>query len=174
MAEYSLSRRKLLKLGLGASLLLSGAGLLAQCSSTSGTHLAQGMQTLRHADLDFLARVIPVILQDAIEPNSASIHRILQGIDYSLSHLAPAALEQAQQLFSVASSDLTRGIATGVWGPWAQASDQQVLQFLQRWRDSSLALLQQGYYALLQMVQMSHYSQPAGWVHCGYPGPPQV
>jgi len=77
-------------------------------------------------------------------------------------------------LFDVLTQPLTRGPLTGIWGDWRQASDDELRAFLNRWQNSSLALLRQGHASLLQMTLMAWYACPASWAHCGYPGPPAV
>lgn len=170
----SVSRRTILKIGLVSGVMLGGLTLLARTGFSP--RLAPSMQTLRVQDLPFLRRVIPVILKGALpkaDPFNA-VFKTLKGIDYALTYVSTPQLELAQQLLDVTASVATRGPLTGIWDDWETASDAEVEAFLIRWRDSPLALLQQGHSALLQMVQMGWYGQIDAWQHCGYPGPPPL
>ena len=83
-------------------------------------------------------------------------------------------LKQSLQLFDLLSMDITRGPATGVWRSWENASNDDIQGFLQRWKNSRLALFRQGHAALQQAVLLVWYSLPASWAHIGYPGPPRL
>lgn len=170
------SRRSLLKLGLVGGALLATVGGIASLSSDGDDQPAPGYLALRAADLPFLQTLIPVILDQALtgERLIVVMPQVLRDIDLGLASVSPALLSQIRELFDVTSSRLTRGPLTGVWQPWQETAPGQVAEFLQRWRDSSLALLRQGHAALLQMVLMAWYGNPDAWAHCGYPGPPTI
>jgi len=165
----------LLKVGLFGSAALAGAGLLGSLSGCSAERAASGFEMLRDSDLPMLRRLIPVVLEGAT-PISDTAHVVgtLASLDQGLAHLPPALSKQVQQLFDLLSLSLTRGPLTGIWGGWEQAKDSEIQAFLQRWQNSSLALLRQGHASLLQMILMAWYASPAAWAHCGYPGPPKV
>ncbi|WP_425316803.1 twin-arginine translocation pathway signal protein [Stutzerimonas chloritidismutans] len=169
------TRRDLLKVGLFGSAALAGAGLLGSLSGCSAERAASGFEMLRDSDLPMLRRLIPVVLEGAT-PISDTAHVVgtLASLDQGLAHLPPALSKQVQQLFDLLSLSLTRGPLTGIWGGWEQAKDSEIQAFLQRWQNSSLALLRQGHASLLQMILMAWYASPAAWEHCGYPGPPKV
>ncbi len=169
------TRRDLLKVGLFGSAALAGAGLLGSLSGCSAERAASGFEMLRDSDLPMLRRLIPVVLEGAT-PISDTAHVVgtLASLDQGLAHLPPALSKQVQQLFDLLSLSLTRGPLTGIWGGWEQAKDSEIQAFLQRWQNSSLALLRQGHASLLQMILMAWYASPAAWAHCGYPGPPKV
>ncbi|MBD9465999.1 twin-arginine translocation pathway signal protein [Pseudomonas sp. Pdm06] len=172
----ALSRRGLLKFSLGASAFLATVGLGASLSGCSPSQPAAGLTALRDSDLAFLRAVIPVMLDGAVAVGQipAAIDATLGSLDRSLAHLSPAMLKLLHQLFDVLTLGVTRGPLTGVWGAWENASADDIRQFLARWENSSLDLLQQGHSSLLQLVMMAWYTQSEAWAHCGYPGPPTV
>jgi len=176
MHEPSLNRRGLLKVGLLGGALLAGGGLLSRSLSVAADGPASGFFVLRDSDLPMLRRVTPLLLEGSAAPSDMpqAVQTTLVSLDRGLHHLSPALLSQVRQLFDVLSLPLTRGPLTGIWSGWATASDDQLRAFLQRWQNSSLALLRQGHASLLQMILMAWYASPAAWAHCGYPGPPTV
>ncbi|BBP62125.1 twin-arginine translocation pathway signal protein [Pseudomonas sp. St316] len=172
----ALSRRGLLTFSLGASAFLATVGLGASLSGCSPSQPANGLAALRDSDLPFLRSVIPVMLDGAVAVGqmTAATDATLRSLDSSLAHLSPAMLKLTRQLFDVLTLGITRGPLTGVWGPWENASADDIRQFLRRWENSSLDLLRQGHSSLLQLVMMAWYNRPEAWAHCGYPGPPAV
>ncbi|MGF6137310.1 twin-arginine translocation pathway signal protein [Pseudomonas laurylsulfatiphila] len=172
----ALSRRGLLKFSLGASAFLATAGLGASLSGCSASVPASGFVTLRSGDLLFLRALIPVMLDGAVtsERMPEAVEGTLKSLDYNLAHLSPEMLKLTRQLFDVLGMAVTRGPLTGIWGSWANASADDIRQFLDRWENSSLSLLRMGHSSLLQLVMMAWYGRKESWAHCGYPGPPTV
>lgn len=175
LAMAGLSRRQVLKVGLLGGLLLGGAGLAVSLGRPADDP-AGGYARLRSADLEVLGALVPVILAGAVpaERMPAALAGTLRGIDDSLTRLSPAMLGLTVQLLDVLALPLTRGPLTGIWGAWSEATPADLGRFLDRWRDSRLALLQRGHASLLQLVLMSWYGRPESWAHCGYPGPPAI
>jgi hypothetical protein len=174
--DIAFSRRGLLRVGLFGSLALGSAGLLGSLSGCSAEHSADGFVQLRQSDLPLLQRLAPVMLAGAVPASDipAAVRGALAGLDQGLAHLPPAVLRQVQQLFDLLSLPLTRGPLTGIWCSWDQAQDAEIHAFLQRWENSSIALLRQGHASLQQMLLMAWYGRRESWAHCGYPGPPAI
>ncbi|WP_019341857.1 hypothetical protein [Stutzerimonas stutzeri] len=175
-AERSFSRRSLLRVGLFGSAALASAGLLGSLAGCRAEQSAVGFIQLRDSDLPMLQRLTPVLLEGAVPESNmpSAVQGTLTSLDQGLAHLSPAVLKQVQQLFDLLSLTLTRGPLTGIWGTWEQAQDGEVQAFLQRWENSSVALLRQGHASLQQMILMAWYGRPESWRHCGYPGPPVI
>ncbi|QTF56706.1 twin-arginine translocation pathway signal protein [Stutzerimonas frequens] len=176
MHDLAMNRRTLLKVGLLGSTILAAGGLLGRCAGATAAAPASGFAVLRESDLPMLHRLIPLLLEGSVPPAEMpqAAAATLISLDQGLHHLSPALAAQVRQLFDVLTQPLTRGPLTGIWGDWRQASDDELRGFLNRWQNSSLALLRQGHASLLQMILMAWYARPASWAHCGYPGPPAV
>lgn len=175
-AASGVSRRGVLKLGLGATVFLSTAGVTASLSGCSSTTAAPGFSVLRVSDMPFLQAVIPVMLEGAtaaVTVQKAS-DATLRSLDSGLARLSPEMLKLTQQLFDVVAMAITRGPLTGIWGRWENADAEQIRHFLSRWQNSSLNLLRQGHSSLLQLVLMAWYSRAESWAACRYPGPPKI
>jgi hypothetical protein len=175
-ATTGLSRRGVLKLGLGATAFLSTAGVTASLSGCSSSTAAPGFSVLRASDLPFLRAAIPVMLDEALSNIQipSAIEQTLQSLDHGLARLSPEMLKLTRQLLDVLAMGITRGPLTGIWGSWENADAGQIRHFLTRWENSSLNLLRQGHSSLLQLVLMAWYGRSESWAQCGYPGPPKV
>ncbi|SDS64599.1 hypothetical protein SAMN05216198_2422 [Halopseudomonas litoralis] len=171
-----LNRRQLLKLGLFGTAVLATAGGIASLSGCAAGSSAPGFQQLREDDLPMLRRVIQTVLAEALPAarRAEGVEGVLLALDNNLNRLSPSLNRQVLQLFDLLTLSVTRGPATGIWGPWENASDESVQAFLKRWENSSFALLQQGQSALTNLILLSCYSSPASWPQCGYPGPPRI
>ena len=174
LTQASLSRRQLLKLGMGASLLLGSAGLAATLSGCSPSQPAGSFDVLRESDLEVLRALVPALVGEHPALNAATVESTLRQLDSSLLHSSPQVQKDLHDLLGMLSLCLLRGPLTGIWGSWSNASAQQIETFLQGWRDSRVQLLRQGYVALSQLLLMAWYAQPMSWAETGYPGPPQL
>jgi hypothetical protein len=98
----------------------------------------------------------------------------VEGVELAVAQLSPAAQREVGELLSLLTLAPTRGLATGVWSDWAEASVQDVTAFLERWRHSRIGLLQSGYHALHDLVLGAWYADPQSWPSIGYAGPPAL
>lgn len=171
-----LNRRQFLKVGLFGTAVLATAGGIASLSGCSSDTSAQGYQQLRESDLPMLRRVIPVLLADAVSQTrqADTLSGVLQALDNNLNHLSPSLNRQVLQLFDLLTLGVTRGLLTGIWSSWEDASDDAIRAFIKRWDGSVLMLLRQGSSVLSNLTLLSYYATPASWAQCGYPGPPQL
>ncbi|WP_339650185.1 twin-arginine translocation pathway signal protein [Halopseudomonas pelagia] len=169
-----LSRRSLLKLGLGASAVLATAGLTATLSGCSSDAPASGFQVLRSSDIPMLTAIMSTLIGPHPALNPANLDGAIAQLDKTLAWTSTAVQKQLTDLFGMLSMGLTRGPLTGIWGSWENATDEDVRAFLERWRDSRLDMLRQGHSALNQLLQMAWYATPVSWEAVGYPGPPTI
>ena len=79
---------------------------------------------------------------------------------------------EVEELLSLLTFGLTRRFVAGVSKPWAEATEQDVTNFLHSWRHSRFTLLQQGYQALARVIVACWYGNPLSWGAIGYDGPP--
>jgi hypothetical protein len=169
-----ISRRTLLKAGIAA-----GAGLLLVRWLYTSTTTPQPTRTPSDA-LDTRVRVIvaaiaPVMLAGALPPNEpVLLQQLVAGVEQAIASLPPVVRKEVDQLFALLSFAPTRALIGGVWSPWHEASPASIGAFLERWRDSHLALLRSAYGALHQLMFAAWYSNPSGWPAIGYAGPPSL
>jgi|HubBroStandDraft_1064217.scaffolds.fasta_scaffold389399_2 hypothetical protein len=122
---------------------------------------------------EMLRAIAREMLDGAIPDTARALDAAVRGVEVAIASLPPAVQGEIRQLFGLLEFPLTRRILAGV-GPWNQASDADVANFLQRWRASNAALLRSGYAALHQLVMAGWYGNEAAWPHMRYPGPPRI
>ncbi|WP_150304855.1 twin-arginine translocation pathway signal protein [Pseudomonas saliphila] len=169
-----LNRRDLLKLGVGASIALSTAGLVATMSGATPDQPHAGMKVLRSTDMPVLAALFPAFVGPHSMLDAPAIQASIRQLDFTLAHSSTQTQKDVLQLLGLLSFAATRGPLTGIWGAIEQASPAQMDALLLRWRDSRLDMLRQGYKALGQLLLMSWYALPQSWEAAGYPGPPVI
>ncbi|HVL02324.1 MAG TPA: hypothetical protein VM553_21040 [Dongiaceae bacterium] len=175
------NRRGFLKLGLVGSGLLLGAGLLGSlhgCATHQPkTASSQPMKVLREKDAVILSAIAPVVLKGNFPTEPAArqqaLDRFLTDIDELLAHTSEYAHGELAKMFDLLYLMPTRGLMTGIWSDWQDASEEDIDAFLVDWRDSSFNLFRMGYAQLSQLTCLVYYSAPENWTAEMYPGPPQ-
>jgi hypothetical protein len=102
------------------------------------------------------------------------LHELVAGVEQAVGGLPPAMRKEVEQLFALLSFAPTRALIAGVWSPWHDASPASIGVYLDRWRDSRLALLRSAYGALHQLVFAAWYGNSNAWPAIGYAGPPSL
>jgi len=171
-----MNRRDFLKLGAVSSTALAATSLTATLTGCSDTVEPNGQwKILTPSDGVMLAAIAPVMLKGSLPTDAksqkAAIATILNTIDMGLDKFDPHNLKQVRDLFNVLNFGVARGLTTGVWSKWEDASEADIEQFLQRWRNSSVSLFNLGYNGLNKLLAASWYGQPQAWPKAGYPGP---
>jgi hypothetical protein len=167
------SRRTLLRFGVTGALLLAAAGAARGQNEYRPADGSGTLQVLREADREVLAAITPAILAGTAATGS-SLAAAIGSIDRAVAGLPPHLQEEVGQLLALLASWPGRRWVAGVVAPWREASVAEVSAFLERWRFSRWALLQQGYHALHDLVLAAWYARPGSWAAIGYPGPPEV
>lgn len=173
-----MNRRRWLQVGVAGGAALTAAAWWAQrsvpaqgASFVPSSSPAPSVWTPEAAAL--IAALAPVVLGPACT-DAVSCQRVTEGVRVAVAALSPAAQRDVGELFMLLNIGPARGLLTGVWGSWGQASAEEIEAFLQRWRHSRLALLQAGYHALHDLILAAWYAEPESWAAIGYPGPPQL
>lgn len=175
------SRRRLLKTGLVGSIALSTVHITA-CSSHALKSPFNGIdrspyQFLTKDDVIMLNALLPVMIaqnwpkntQEKPLAEAESLHRI----DLFLSRLGHYNLSEVRKLFDLLQFTAARGLTTGIWSNWETASHDEINQFLNKWKFSSIRLFNSGYNALSDILCFAWYSNPKNTRYAGYSGPPK-
>jgi hypothetical protein len=168
-----MQRRTLLKLGLGATVILAaaGGGLALLNPALSRGHLSEGGRAVMHA----VARaVLDGALPSALDERERAIEAHLQRLEAAIAAFPPAVQAELSQLLTLLATSPGRVALAGLSSPWPQASVAQVQEAMQGMRLSSLALKQQAYHALRDLTNAAYFSDPSAWQRMGYPGPTDI
>ena len=135
-----LTRRQLLKTSLMGSIGLVSVQLFHGCS-TKAPHANNPYTFLTHEDQSVLRSIIPVMLEGAIPDigsgNKEVLLEIVQGIDRAIAGLQLAVQSEVRELFSIMEFSVTRVLVAGVWSSWPEASEEEISDFLDGWKQSS-------------------------------------
>lgn len=171
-----LPRRDFLKVGLGFSLALTLAGALPGCSGGAKAP-APGLVFLQPQDVALFSAIIPVIVLDlgtrAAAEQQALLRQTLAHIDGTCAGLDVFSRGELRTLFDLLANGPLRYVLTGV-GAWNEASADDLLAFIRRWRGSRLATLNAGGNVLVRLVAGSYYVIPETFASVGYPGPFEI
>ncbi|MDH5245686.1 MAG: hypothetical protein OEW98_04490 [Betaproteobacteria bacterium] len=128
------------------------------------------------ADTPAIVAAIAAVMLDGALPadRHAAVTETVAGVARAVSGLAPIAQQELGELFSLLAFPPTRVALAGLMTPWADASDEAVAAFLERWRTSRWMLLRSAYDALHQLIFAAWYGNPRAWASIAYPGPPAL
>lgn len=167
---HAMQRRTLLKLGIVAAAVLMVAGgvtILLQPGRRQGK--------LTPAARDVFSSVARAILEGTL-PNDTparlqAMAGLLERIDDVVTTFPPHVQAELAQLMGLLSSTVGRRTLAGLAPAWDVASVLEVQQALQTMRLSRVALRQQTYHALHDIVGVAYFSDASTWPVLGYPGP---
>jgi hypothetical protein len=167
-----LTRRKVIFVGLGGAAALAAGWAVFRSPSVPARGAA--LVTTHAAMLDAIAySVLGPALPTEREARDAALLRTAKAIGDLIDQLPPTTREEIGQLFGLLSIKPARALL-GYSGEWNRESAVPIMSFMQSLRHSSLALKQQTYFALHDLVYGSFYSEPSAWQGSGYPGPPKL
>ena len=89
-----------------------------------------------------------------------------------LQNLPPHVQAELSQLLGLLCTAPGRFGLAGLVPAWADASEAQLQAALEGMRQSGLALRQQAYLGLHEIVGGAYFSDESTWASVGYPGPP--
>ena len=165
-----MQRRTLLKLGIGSAIVLAVAGgavSLIQPGLVNGKLSDSAKLVLKRVAQAILAGTLPT---DATA-QEASLQALLQRADVFISTLPDPVQAELSQLFSLLPTAAGRLGIVGLTASWETATVAQTTAALQSMRISGIALRQQAYLGLHDMVCAPYFSGEESWKVLGYPGP---
>ncbi len=177
----SLTRRQLLRTSLLGGAVLSCASAVvyigARSDADSAGYLPGEWLLLQANDLPPLRAIIPVVLgsrlPDAPEERARLIEDTLHSADSLLFHSSREIHRQSRQVLDLLSFPLYRVMIAGIARPWPRTSEPDIEEFLSRWANSRLELLQNIVNALVRVIQGAWYALPESGTQAGYPGLPK-
>ena len=168
-----MQRRTLLKLGLGATVVLVAAGggiALLQPGISNGRLGDSARAVMRAAGFAVLDGALPAPGPE----QERALDQHLVRLEATIAAFPVPTRAELSQLLALLASPPGRVALAGLGTHWAEASVAQVQAALQGMRLSSLSLRQQAYHALRDLTNAAYFSDPSAWAHLGYPGPTHI
>jgi hypothetical protein len=168
-----MQKRHFLKLGMAsaAALALVGGGLALVSPGLVAGKLSSAGQAV-------FAALGKAVLDGSLPKEPKALELALTGllgrIDALAASLPAHAQAELSQLLAVLASGVGRQGLAGLSEDWAVASVAQTQAALQGMRTSSLAMRQQAYHALHDIVGGAYFSDASTWAQLGYPGPLKI
>ncbi len=126
-----------------------------------------GREVFRAIGLGVLDKTLP----EPAPAKEVALAALLGRVDALIGALPPHAQAELSQLLSLLASGVCRRALAGLAVPWPNANAADVQAALQDMRLSKLAVRQQAYAALHDIIAGAYFSEPTTWAMLGYPGP---
>ena len=168
-----MQRRRLLKLGLGAAVLIgvAGAGVaLIKPGLVDNKLSAASRELMRAAAHAVLSDVLP----PAGPARDAALDAQLARLDATIAGLPAATRKELSDALGLLGTAAGRFALVSLSKPWGQASAADVQQALEAMRLSSSNTKQQIYHALRDLNAIAFFAEPDNWKAAGYPGPREI
>jgi hypothetical protein len=165
-----MQRRRLLQLGTASATLVAlagGAWSLVKPGLQGGRLSESGRDVLSAVGAAVLDGTLP--RQDG--PRQIALQGLLSRIDGLVVQLPEPTQAELSQLLALLASGPGRRALAGLATPWAEADTAELQAALQSMRVSGLALRQQAYQALHDIVGAAYFADVSTWSQLGYPGP---
>ncbi len=167
------TRRKFIFVGIAGAI---AAGVATVVVRKNAAPAPKGMSLIKEHD-HMLRAIASSLLGSALPADAparaAELARVLTAIGALADNLPPSTRKEIGDLFGLLALKPARAML-GYSGDWVEADAPLISQFLYGLRESTLALKQQSYFALHDLVLGSFYSEPKTWISTGYPGPPKL
>jgi hypothetical protein len=174
--RVTLSRRSVLRVGLGTTVLFATGSFLGACQPSQNASMTGNesrFRVLRPTDIAILGAITPVVLDGMYPSDRAGANAVfmpqLDSFLYSTNTMNHEVLHQLLDLLDIR---VIRWPMTGLWSHWEDADDASIEAFLQRWRDSRVGQLRAGYAQLTQIINLVWFAQPTNTASI-YPGAPR-
>lgn len=133
------------------------------------------MKHLRPEDVALLTAMTPAVLKGTIAPgDQAATYQTLRSFDTLLDDLSAPVVAGVLQAFDLLSFGPSRGLVTGQWSSWSNASVADAERALGRLRDSGIGLLNAIYAAVIRLTISAYYLIPENAEATGYRPPRKV
>lgn len=168
-----MQRRSLLKLGIGAAVVLgvAGAGI-----AMLKPGLVDGGKKLSPAGRQIFAAVARVVFDGGLlDPkNEAGMKALLDNLDANIAVFPAAVRDELSQVLSILDTTAGRFALIGLKSDWATVPTAELAGVMESLRLSGSNTRQQIYHALRDLCSVAFFTAPANWSAVGYPGPREI
>ena len=172
-----LTRRQFIKAGIIGGAALTAAGIFY----SRGLKEAPGdavPHRLTLSERTIVGALVPAILAGVLpaagEARSRAIAQTVDGVGTAIAGLSAPAQQELGELFALLGAAPGRVLVARLWPAWEAATTEEIVAFLEGWRQSRFALLRSAYAGLHDLVLGAWYGTPDAWEAIGYPGPPEM
>lgn len=162
-----MQRRRLLKLSVGAAVVLGVAGVgiaLIKPGLVDGK-LSPGSRELMGA-------VAQAVLGELLP--AAGVPAQLDRLDATIAGLPAPTRKELSDALGLLGTAAGRFTVVGLSKPWGEASAADIQQALNAMRLSTSNTRQQVYHALRDLNTLAFFLAPENWKTAGYPGPREI
>lgn len=122
-----------------------------------------------------LARgIIGPMLPSEPAARDAMLDGYLTHLERFINTMPSAKRDQINLLTGVLANAPTRFMVTGMWTSWADATDEQVREALDKIRHADNLVQNTAYAGVRSLTCMAFFSAPDHWSMVAYPGPVQI
>ena len=168
-----MQRRRLLKLGVGAAVVIgiAGVGVALIKPGLVDNRLSPGSRALMRAAAE-------AVLSDLLPPvgaaREAALDAQLARLDAFIAGMPAATRKELSDALGLLGTAAGRFALVGLSKPWAEAGTPDVQQALEAMRLSSSNTKQQVYHALRDLNAIAFFTEPGNWQTAGYPGQREI
>ncbi|MEH0167719.1 hypothetical protein [Roseateles microcysteis] len=168
-----MKRRSLLKLGLGAAVVLGVAGAGVAMLKPG---LVDGGKKLSPGGRQIFAAVARAVFDGGLlDPrNEAAMKSLLDRLDQNIAVFPAAVRDELSQVLSLLDTAAGRFALIGLKSDWATVPTAELAGVLDALRLSGSNTRQQIYHALRDLCSVAFFTDPANWAAVGYPGPREI
>ena len=168
-----MQRRGLLKLGLGAAIVIgvAGAGVALIKPGLVDGKLSPGSRELMRAAA---VAVLGDLLPPAGPEREAALDAQLTRLDISVAALPAATRKELSDALGLLATAAGRYALVGLSRPWGEATVYEIHEAFNAMRLSTSNTRQQIYHALRDLNAIAFFTEPANWKTAGYAGPREI
>jgi len=174
-ASPLLTRRRLLKRGVGGTaLLLAAGGAASALWPTRRRTPRPGLRVFDETEASILEAVAASVLR--IEPGAPPPRGVdVAGrVDGLLALSSVDVQREFRRLLRLFENGFTGLMTRTGWTSFTAASESSRGARLHAWETSRVPLFRTGYQAMKRLCAACYYSSPSAWASIGYPGPPDL
>jgi len=168
-----MQRRTLLKLGLGATvvMVLAGGGAALVRPGVVEGRLTEPARSVMHA----VARaVLDGVLPKDWSAQQRALLAHLERLDSAIAAFPLPTQAELSQLLALLAVPPGRLALVGLSSAWPDANVTELQSALQGMRMATVTLKQQAYHALRDLTNAAYFSDASAWLSLGYPGPAAI
>lgn len=168
----AVSRRTILKYGLGGASLLALGGVSLSLRPTVLVEPQTDLRVFSLQEYSIIAAVADTILSGSNGYPSAAEMQIAERVDDALFPCHPGVQKEFKQLLGLLESAVAGFILGGRTATFTSLSLEDRWAVLDSWRNARIPVFRTAFKAIHGLVTASYYSMPAVHARVGYPGVP--